>query len=283
MPHRAIPVEELRHTPDIGHVTGEMARAGGNAYNAVMDRLPEDTIMVLTLVATPQEPLEDHINTMHNKAAGDSVNATQVRADCQKAREMLAQKHKLYQMALTFYVRGTDRAELHRRSLTLTTQLQRAHLNPVAPADEIAPLDTYLRWLPMAYNPAKDKHGWFTQLAYVQHLANIAPFFGRSRGTQHHGLSFFNRGGGTFSFDPLSLADRTKIGHALFVGPTGAGKSATLNAIISQVTALRRPRLFILEVGNSFGLLGDDLERHGLSVNKVRLAPGAAPPLPLFA
>src|SRR5699024_4869976 len=51
MPHRAIPVEELRHTPDIGHVTGEMARAGGNAYNAVMDRLPEDTIMVLTLVA----------------------------------------------------------------------------------------------------------------------------------------------------------------------------------------------------------------------------------------
>ena len=283
LPHRAIPVEEMRRAPDIGHITGEMARSRGQAYNAIMDQLPEDTIMALTIVATPQEPLEDHINRLRQKAVGDSVKATQVRHDCDKARAMLAEQHKLYQYALTFFIRGDNDADLRRRTLTLTTQLQQAKLKPVAAEDEVAPLNTYLRWLPMAYDPAEDKHGWYTQLAYVQHLANLTPFFGRSRGTQHPGLSFFNRGGGTFSFDPLSLDDRAKNGHMFIFGPTGAGKSATLNAIFSQVMALRRPRLFIIEVGNSFGLLAEDLERHGLSVNKVRLAPGAAPPLPLFA
>jgi conjugative transfer ATPase len=283
LPHRAIAVEELRRAPDVGHVTGEMPRAGGKAYNAVMDRLPEDVIMAMTLVAVPQEPLEDHINTLRNKAHGDSVHATQVRKDCNIAREMLAHQHKLYKTALTFYVRGNDALDLRRRTLGLTTQLQQAKLKPVNAADEIAPLNTYLRWLPMAFDPDKDKQGWYTRLAYVQHLANLTPFFGRSRGTQHPGLSFFNRGGGTFSFDPLSLEDRTKNGHMFIFGPTGAGKSATLNGIISQVMALRKPRLFIIEVGNSFGLLAEDLERHGLSVNRVRLAPGAAPPLPLFA
>ncbi|MES1927256.1 conjugative transfer ATPase [Salinisphaera sp. T31B1] len=283
LPHRAIPVEEMRRAPDVGHITGEMSRSKGQAYNAIMDQLPEDTIMALTIVATPQEPLEDHINRLRAKAVGDSVKATQVRHDCDKARAMLAEQHKLYQYALTFFIRGDNDADLRRRMLTLTTQLQQAKLKPVAAEDEVAPLNTYLRWLPMAYDPAEDKHAWYTQLAYVQHLANLTPFFGRSRGTGHPGLSFFNRGGGTFSFDPLSLDDRAKNGHMLIFGPTGAGKSATLNAIFSQVMALRKPRLFIIEVGNSFGLLADDLARHGLSVNKVKLAPGAAPPLPLFA
>ncbi|WP_111747137.1 conjugative transfer ATPase [Salinisphaera orenii] len=282
-PHRVIPVEQLRQYPDVGHITGELARSNGQVYNAIMDRLPEDTIMALTIVATPQEPLEDHINLLSKKAVGDSVNAESVRRDCKRAREMLADQHEMFQFSLSFFVRGDDDADLRRRTLQLTTQLQQAKLKPVAAEDEIAPLNTYLRWLPFAYDPQHDKRGWYTQLGYVQHLANLAPFFGRSRGTGRPGLSFFNRGGATFSFDPLSLADREKNGHMLIFGPTGAGKSATLNAIFSQVMALRRPRLFILEVGNSFGLLADDFARHGLSVNKVRLAPGAAPPLPLFA
>ena len=283
LPHRALPVEEIRRAPQVGHLTGEMPRAGGKAFNAVMDQLPEDTEMVLTIVATPQEPLEDHINMLHNKAHGDSVLATSVRDDCDYARQMLGKNHKLYRSALVFYIRGDDERDLEQRTLTLTSQLQTANLKPVAAEDEIAPLNTWLRWLPMAFDPQQDRKGWYTRLNYVQHLANLAPVFGRSRGTLHPGLSFFNRGGGTFGFDPLHIQDRAKNGHMLVFGPTGAGKSATLNAVFSQVMALRRPRLFIIEVGNSFGLLGDDFERNGLSVNKVKLAPGVAPPLPLFS
>jgi conjugative transfer ATPase len=39
--------------------------------------------------------------------------------------------------------------------------------------------------------------------------------------------------------------------------------------------AVHRPRLFIIEVGNSFGLLGDWFADEGLSVNRVTLKPGS--------
>ena len=71
------------------------------------------------------------------------------------------------------------------------------------------------------------------------------------------GFSFFNRGGDTLTFDPLNKLDRTQNAHLLLFGPTGAGKSATLCAALSQLMAVHRPRLFIAEAGNSFGLLAD--------------------------
>jgi type IV secretory pathway VirB4 component len=70
-------------------------------------------------------------------------------------------------------------------------------------------------------------------------------------------------------------------GHLLLFGPTGAGKSATLVTLLMQVMAVYRPRLFIVEAGNSFGLQGDYFATQGLSVNKVQLKPGAGQSRPL--
>ena len=61
--------------------------------------------------------------------------------------------------------------------------------------------------------------------------------------------------------------------HLFLFGPTGSGKSATLNNLLNQVTAIYRPRLFIVEAGNSFGLFSDFARRLGLTVNRVKLAP----------
>src|SRR3546814_18503929 len=71
--------------------------------------------------------------------------------------------------------------------------------------------------------------------------------------------------------------------HLFLFGPTGSGKSATLNNILNQVTAIYRPRLFIVEAGNSFGLFGDFAARLGLTVHRVTLAPGAGVSLAPFA
>jgi len=284
MPHCVVPVEELRTPPKVGHLTGELPRGDSAARNALFDHLPEGTVACLTIVATPQEPLESHINTLRQKAIGDSVLAASVRSDCDKARDMLSESHKLYQGSLVFFVKGNTEAELDTRLLQLGTQLINANLKPTELEDEVAALNSYLRWLPMNFQPELDrKNRWYTQYQFVQHLANLAPFFGRARGTGNPGLSFFNRGGETLSFDPLNLDDRQANAHMLIFGPTGAGKSATLNAMLAQLMAVRRPRLFVIEKGNSFGLLGQYFERLGLSVNQVRLSPGSGVRLPPFA
>lgn len=157
-----------------------------------------------------------------------------------------------------------------------------AGLQPIREEDEVTPLNSYLRWLPCVYNPIKDKKQWYTQLMFAQHVANLAPVWGRSQGTGHPGITFFNRGGGTVTFDPLNKLDRQINAHLFLFGPTGSGKSATLNNILSQITAIYRPRLFIVEAGNSFGLFADLAKRQELTVNKVRLAPGSGVSLARF-
>ena len=69
----------------------------------------------------------------------------------------------------------------------------------------------------------------------------------------------------------------------LILGPTGAGKSALLVYLLQQMLAIYRPRVFIIEVGASFSLLGQHLSFHGLSVNQVTLNPNADVSLPPFA
>ncbi len=71
--------------------------------------------------------------------------------------------------------------------------------------------------------------------------------------------------------------------HLFLFGPTGSGKSATLNNILNQITAIYRPRMFIVEAGNSFGLFGDFAARLGLTVHRVKLSPGAGVSLAPFA
>lgn len=71
--------------------------------------------------------------------------------------------------------------------------------------------------------------------------------------------------------------------HLFLFGPTGSGKSATLNNLLNQVTAIYRPRLFIVEAGNSFGLFSEFARKLGLTVNRVKLAPGSGITLAPFA
>jgi conjugative transfer ATPase len=282
LPHRAIVLDRLRRPPALGILTGER-RASGDAIKALFDELPEGTIACLTLVATPQDILEAHLNYLGRKSVGETLDSEQTREDVREARTIIGRSHKLYRAALTFYLRGRDLSEIDARTRQLVNALLGAGLQPVREEDEVAPLNTYLRWLPGCFDPAKDRRQWYTQLFFAQHLAHLAPFWGRSHGTGHPGITFFNRGGGTITFDPLNSRDRQMNAHLFLFGPTGSGKSATLNYILNQVTAIYRPRIFIVEAGNSFGLFGEWAKRLGLSVHRVTLAPGSGVALAPFA
>ncbi|MFC1040787.1 conjugative transfer ATPase [Pasteurella multocida] len=280
-PHEVVVVDSLRRAPEVGHITGEVKR--GDNVNTLFDLLPENTIMVSTIVVYPQDLLENHIQGISDGALGDNTESIYAKKDCERVKEFLKDKHKLYPSSLAFYLRAETNEELRRKSRKLRTTLQSTGLVTVKEGMEIAPLSSYVRWLPMCFNPADDRNNLYTKFNFVQHIANLLPVFGRGMGTRHPGITYFNRGGAPLDFDPLNKDDRAKSGHCLILGPTGAGKSATLNGKIAQLMAIHRPRLFVMEAGNSFGLMAEYAERYGLTVNRVTLKPGGGVSLPLFA
>ncbi len=179
MPHRVMLMDRLRTPPHTGHLTGETRK--GDAINTYFDQMPEDTLMCLTLVATPQDVLEAHLNHLSKKAVGDTLASEQTRQDVHQARSIIGSSHKLYRGSLAFYLRGKDMAQLDSRSMQLANVMLSAGLQPVREDDEVAPLNSYLRWLPCVFDPAKDKRQWYSQLMFAQHVANLAPVWGRSQ------------------------------------------------------------------------------------------------------
>ncbi|AMB86013.1 conjugal transfer protein [Pseudomonas agarici] len=283
LPHRVVMLDRLRDAPKTGHITGE-TRKGSDALNALFDKMPEDTILCITLVITPQDTLEGHLEQLSRKAVGDTQASILTREDVATARQLLGRKHKLYRGSVAFFLRGKDDDQLQERSLQLSNALLGAGMEPVNPQDEVAPLNSYLRWLPGNFEPNQRKAlDWHTQLMFAQHIANLAPVWGRATGTGHPGLTFFNRGGAPLTFDPLNKLDRQMNAHLFVFGPTGAGKSASLSNLVNQLIAVYRPRLFIVEAGNSFGLTGDFAQRLGLTVHRIKLSPGSGVSLAPFA
>ncbi|MEL5597093.1 conjugative transfer ATPase [Serratia ureilytica] len=280
--HCAIPVEKLRRPPEPGTITGEMKR-GEKKINALMDMFPEGTMLCMTIVVQPQDTLENDFNKLSKNAVGENTESGRVRQDVAQVKEYLGNRHKLYRAGITFLLRAGDLTTLNHKRVDLINVLLGAGLQPVRPEFDVAPLNTYLRALPMCFNPETDKKHWYTRLTWVQHLAGLLPVTGRETGTGNPGLSFFNRGGDILTVDPLNKHDRSQNAHMLYFGPTGAGKSATLCATLTQTMAVHRPRLFIAEAGNSFGLLADYFESQGLSVNKVSIKPGSGVSLPPFS
>jgi conjugative transfer ATPase len=136
--------------------------------------------------------------------------------------------------------------------------------------DELFPIDAYLRYLPMCYDPRFDRHNSHrSRYILLSELAKLLPFYGRSRGSDHPGFVAFNRGGEPWYYDILK--DRTKNPHAFILGDTGTGKSALCNFLIMQALAIHNPRVFIIEAGGSFDLLADYCKTLGLSINKVKI------------
>ncbi|MFD1260400.1 conjugative transfer ATPase [Entomomonas asaccharolytica] len=281
IPHTVVLVDQIRNAPKIGQITGETHT--GDQLNALFDQFPEDTTLTITMLVTPQDILEDRLNMLDKKAIGENLASTTTRSDVKKARHIIASKHKLYRGSIAFYLKAVDERTLQHKVILLNNILTSAGLQPVKEGEEVAACNSYLRWLPMVFNPNEDPKQWYTRLYFAQHIANLSPLWGRTTGTGHPCISFFNRGGGTVTFDPLSQQDRSMNAHMLIFGPTGSGKSASLVALMIQVMAVYRPRIFIVEAGNSFGLLGQFFKKLDLTVNQVSLKMGSGITLAPFA
>ena len=281
LPHRLVNVQALRLAPQIGHFTAER-RAGEHIF-ALLDRFPEYSIVALTMTIAPQDQIANHLFQIRNASGGGSAQARLAREEADAAELAMAQGNKIYPINLAVYVRGQDMTELHHHTNRVQALLVNNGLQPIYQNADLVGLDSYIRQLPMAYHPAMDKTRRRSRLAFSHHIAALLPCYGRSRGSGHPGMLFFNRGAEPISFDPLNPKDRKKSAHSVILGPTGAGKSALLVYLLMHMMALYRPRIVIIEAGNSFGLLGQYFAQHGISVNQVTLSPSADVSLPPFA
>ncbi|ABA57167.1 conserved hypothetical protein [Nitrosococcus oceani ATCC 19707] len=280
MPHTVVTIQSLRRAPDIGHFTAE--RQAGDQVFSLFDRLPEHTIMAITLTLKPQDTTRNHIAQIKRASVGDSAEASITREDAEHVEREMAQGNKLYPVSMAFYVRGDNQKSLRNNLNRLHALLLPNGLQPIAQEADLLSLDSYIRNLPMAYDADLDKSRRRSRLIFSRHIANLLPFYGRSRGTGHPGLVFYNRGAEPLVFDPLHRDDRKKNAHMLILGPTGAGKSALLVYLLQQMMARHRPRIFIIEAGASFSLLGQHFAHHGLSVNQITLNPNVDVSLPPF-
>lgn len=281
LPHTVITTMGLRRPPALGHFTGEQ-NSGKTAFT-VFDRMPEHTVMAIAITFKPQDTTMNHVQSIEAASVGDQTDAQLAGEQARLVKRKMGLGDNLYPMELAFYVRGEDVRDLRKRTNQIATMLLSANVTPINREDELLVLDRYISMLPMRFRPEVMKFNRRSRYTFATHLASILPVYGRTVGTGHPGIMMFNRGAEPLTFDPLHREDRKKNAHMLVIGPTGAGKSSLLVWLIMQMMAIYRPRLYIVEAGNSFGLLGEDLKRHGLDVYQASLTLAEDVSLPPFA
>ena len=276
--HRVLTVERLNRVPTPGHMTAERRH---NDFNyAFMDRLPPGTIYTMAIIFKPQDVIANHLGGIINASVGTEDDSVLAAEEAAHAKRQIAKKNKFYPVNLSFYIKADTLEELDEMTYELDSLLISNDLQPIDLNSDLLTLDSYLKNLPMAYDVECDKFSRRSRLMHSLDVAALSPLFGRSRGSGNTGLNEFNRGGEALFLDPFR--DRKQNAHLVALGPTGSGKSSYLVKIIRSMFAIHRPRIIIIEAGNSFGLLGEDFKRMGVSVNQLSLKPGTSVSIPPF-
>lgn len=289
MPHTLLHVGRLRAAPAIGQTTAERRQGAGGAprkgdrIECMFDKLPPGATLIITVTPLDQTRITGLLDRREQQARGEAAEAVKTQETVAHARRAVIDGNYVYPVAIAVALRANTDAALREQVDALDTLLTANHCELVDPEHDLFRLDSYLRHLPFAYDPRLKQLNNRQDWMYTQHLANLLPLYGRATGTGRPGLTFFNRGGELFAADPLHFGDRTKNAHLFLFGPTGAGKSATLVYLMLHYMAIHRPRLIIVEAGNSFGLLLDYFRAQGLATHDIVLKPGCGASLPPFA
>jgi len=278
---KALVLQNLVRRPSIGHFTSETKR--GDTTFALFDRLPTGSMLSMTVVIEPQHRVRQRIERIEQKSMAKNADAAVANAEAKRVLSAMAYGNKLYPTTMTLYVSAETQEELSQHITAVNAELGPSGLRFIDPRHDLAPLDAFIRGLPMAFDPAFDaKFMRRARLIFASEIAALLPLYGRARGTGRPGFCFWNRGGEPIFYDPLSAKDRKKNAHLLMLGPTGAGKSATLNYLCMLIMAVYRPRLVIVDAGKSFGLLKDHFKSLGLTTHSVEMTTDGDVSLPPF-
>jgi conjugative transfer ATPase len=275
VPVCALVLQSMRREPGIGHFSAELA--SGKENFARFDRLPPGSMLSITVTIRQQHLVERHVERIHDASRAKNALAQEAHGECEQVLARMIAGDKLLPMFLTLYVTGESQERLEAAISEVNALLTSTRLRFIDPKEDLAPLDAFLRGLPFNYDSAFDeKHLKRSRLTFASQIAELLPVYGRSKGSPHPTMWFWNRSGEPLWLDPLNKLDRCKNAHMLVLGPTGAGKSATLNYLAMMALTIHRPRLVIVDAGNSFGLLVQWCKSMGLSTYSANLSAGDA-------
>ena len=271
LPHKVITIQNMTTKPACGHLSAERNRNTDDKVFNLIDRLPEGSVFVMTVVMQAPSEVDLHLKTIHGSAVGNHAQATKVKEEILIAEKSIANGDPLFPVVMALYLRGDSVDDLHAKQSNAEVLLNSNGLKVITD-DELFPIDAYMRYLPMCYDFSFDhRHSQRSRYIQLSDIAKLLPFYGRSRGTSHPGMVMFNRGGEPWFYD--LMVDKTKNSHFLLLGETGTGKSNLLNYLIMQDLALYNSRFFIIDAGGSFDLLGDYCQSLGLTVSKIKIDP----------
>lgn len=263
-------VEKITREPGFAHISGEQ-----KDRTSLFDKLPIGSTWVQTVVHMHPDLATEQLEKIENSVLGTSAVNINNKKAIHAAYDEIGKGNNVYRLAAGVYLSTDDEAKMGK--LIRDTQsilgskgvkVLNMEQNPTAELD-------FIHSMPFAFS-YKDDSTWYKQRAFLQDLnliSKIMPVVGRSTGTGSAGLLKFNRGGEPLMFDPL--ADRVNNAYGLILGPMGSGKSAFLVDFLMNMIATYNPRVFIIEKGNSFGLLVDHCKEMGLSANKISITAGS--------
>lgn len=269
-PHTIVSTMGLLRAPLVGSISAP--QQNGKKARALFDSMPEGAYLSIKVVIADSEETERDIDNLGNRALGGEADGDYIQEECQKAvRKIKEDRDPMYPVELVCFVRGEDENDLRDKQIQANNVLENAGFRTIDNEDDPIAWRSYLYNLPMAYNPQRNQSRRRSRFLFSQHIANLVPLLGRSRGTGHFGISGFNRGGEPAHVNPLNKGDRQTNGHMTIFGPTGSGKSASLVSIALNYIAAHNARVFIIESGNSFGEAAKYAHSKGVKVKKISM------------
>lgn len=271
LPHKYLSIAGLGALPLTGHLTVE--RTFGNHHYGLFDKFPENSIFTLTIILESQEAVKNHLFRIERTAErSNSTDASLALKDILIAKEGIESGNYLFPVCMGVYLRGNDMKDLYQKETQVETLLSTNGLTYIDGDNELLPIDSYLRFLPMCYRFNYDRqYHYRSRYLTGKQISQLLPVYGRERGTGRPTLILFNRGGEPLTIDPFHPQDKDFNSHLILLGTTGSGKSAMSAFLMMQMMAIYRPRLVVIDAGNSFGLLSDYFKAQGISVNRVEI------------
>ena len=279
--NRFLTLEPFNSAPKTGHWVLE-----GDSGVTPFDRMPDGVILMYTLIIEPQDKAEAQIELVVKNSIGDGEKSRRTRKECKKSLKEMAKGHRLVTFLSGVYIDAMSTEELNKRTTKAIAAANGAGFDVIEPTGEhgdLLILDTYVRGLPMAFDPYLDKkYMKRARKEWDTRLARLLPLYTRGRGTKHHGINFNSVGGEPISFDPLG-DDRSENAHLFMIGNSGTGKTTTLITMLMQLMATHNPRLYLITALPTFYLLGEYFEKQGKTVHRVQITESSQPSLPPFA